>query len=57
MKIRIWGARGSIPAPLEPEQVEENVRAADLPEIPEAIMRQVEAVYNEQVKEHVHHLW
>ncbi|HCK65703.1 MAG TPA: aldo/keto reductase [Anaerolineae bacterium] len=47
----------AIPGAKRPSQVEENVRAADLPEIPEAVMRQVEALYNEQVKAHVHHLW
>lgn len=47
----------AIPGAKRPSQVEENVRAADLPEISEAVMRQVEALYNEQVKAHVHHLW
>lgn len=47
----------AIPGAKRPAQVEENVRAADLPEISESIMKQVEAIYNEQVKEHVHHLW
>jgi aryl-alcohol dehydrogenase-like predicted oxidoreductase len=47
----------AIPGAKRPAQVEENVRAADLPEISESVMRQVEAIYNEQVKEHVHHLW
>lgn len=47
----------AIPGAKRPSQVEENVRAADLPEISETIMRQVEALYNEQVKAHVHHLW
>lgn len=46
-----------IPGAKRPSQVEENVRAADLPEISESIMRKVEALYNEQVKTHVHHLW
>jgi aryl-alcohol dehydrogenase-like predicted oxidoreductase len=47
----------AIPGAKRPSQVEENVRAADLPEISESVMRQVEALYNEQVKAHVHHLW
>lgn len=47
----------AIPGAKRPAQVEENVRAADLPEISESTMRQVEAIYNEQVKEYVHHLW
>ncbi|MBL8099746.1 MAG: aldo/keto reductase [Anaerolineales bacterium] len=47
----------AIPGAKRPSQVEENVRAADLPEISESIMKQVEALYNEQVKAHVHHLW
>mgnify|MGYP001827443302 CR=1 FL=1 len=34
MKVRIWGSRGSLPAPLKPEQVEEKIVQAihDLPE-------------------------
>jgi len=47
----------AIPGAKRPSQVEENVRAADLPEISETVMRQVEALYNEQVRAHVHHLW
>jgi len=47
----------AIPGAKRPSQVEENVRAADLPEISESVMRQVEALYNEQVKAHVHHRW
>jgi len=47
----------AIPGAKRPSQVEENVRATDLPEISETVMRQVEALYNEQVKAHVHHLW
>lgn len=30
MKIRIWGARGSIPTPLQPEEVQEKIRRAIL---------------------------
>jgi len=47
----------AIPGAKRPSQVEENVRATDLPEISETVMRQVEALYNEQVKAHVHHYW
>lgn len=47
----------AIPGAKRPSQVEENVRAADLPEISESTMSKVEAIYNEQVKQHVHHLW
>ncbi len=47
----------AIPGAKRPEQVMENVRAADLPEISESVMAKVEALYNEQVKPHVHHYW
>lgn len=47
----------AIPGAKRPSQVEQNVRAAELPEISESVMREVQALYNEQVKEHVHHLW
>ncbi len=43
MKIRIWGARGSIPSPLKPEEVEEKIYQAIL-ELPAIDTRDPEAV-------------
>lgn len=47
----------AIPGAKRSGQVIENVRAADLPVIPEAIMEKVEALYKEQVKPQVQHYW
>lgn len=47
----------AIPGGRRPQQVVENVKAADLPEISDSIMKKVEALYNEQVKPHVQHYW
>jgi aryl-alcohol dehydrogenase-like predicted oxidoreductase len=40
-----------------PEQVAENVSAADLPPLSEATMAAIAAIYREQVKPLVHHNW
>jgi aryl-alcohol dehydrogenase-like predicted oxidoreductase len=47
----------AIPGAKRPEQVIQNVHAADLPPLSEETMSAVEALYNEQVKPHVHHYW
>lgn len=47
----------AIPGAKRAEQVEENVRAADLPEISEADMKAIEALYTKLIKPHVHHYW
>lgn len=47
----------AIPGAKRPEQVKENVKAADLPGIDKATMDKIEALYNEQVKPHVQHYW
>ncbi len=47
----------AIPGGRRPQQVLENVKAADLPEISDSIMKKVESLYNEQVKPHVQHYW
>lgn len=47
----------AIPGAKRPEQVMENVHAADLPEIKKTVMKKVEAIYNEKVKPHVQHYW
>jgi aryl-alcohol dehydrogenase-like predicted oxidoreductase len=47
----------AIPGAKRPAQVEENVRAADLPPLTEAQMAGVESVYNSMIKGLVHHRW
>jgi aryl-alcohol dehydrogenase-like predicted oxidoreductase len=47
----------AIPGAKRPDQVIQNVRAADLPPLSKETMSAVEALYNEQVKPHVHHYW
>ena len=47
----------AIPGAKSPAQAEENVRAADLPKLPEATMQAVEQIYRKQVKPSVHDYW
>ncbi|MBZ5515610.1 MAG: aldo/keto reductase [Acidobacteriia bacterium] len=47
----------AIPGAKRPAQVEENVRAADLPPLSEADMRSVRDVYDRLIRAHVHHRW
>ena len=47
----------TIPGAKRPAQVEENVRAADLPPLPEATMAKVREVYDRFIREQVHHYW
>ena len=47
----------AIPGAKRPAQVEENMRAADLPRVPEATMAQIAAIYERFAKPHVHHRW
>lgn len=47
----------AIPGAKRPEQVDENARAADLPPLTAETMSAVEAIYNQQVRPHVHHYW
>lgn len=46
-----------IPGASSPEQVKSNVLASDLPALPQMAMDDAKLVYDELVKEHVHHLW
>ena len=46
-----------IPGAKRPEQVEENVAAADLPPLSDDTMAAVRDVYDRHVQEHVHHRW
>lgn len=47
----------TIPGAKRPTQVEENVRAADLPPLPDATMAKVREVYDRLIREQVHHYW
>lgn len=47
----------TIPGGKRPEQVEENVRAADLPPLSDDIMDAVRDVYDRHIREMVHHRW
>ena len=47
----------AIPGAKRPSQVEENVRAADLPALSEATMDQIRELYMRLVRPHVQHYW
>lgn len=47
----------AIPGAKRPSQVEENVRAADLPPLPAETMDQIRAIYERLVRPQVHHYW
>jgi aryl-alcohol dehydrogenase-like predicted oxidoreductase len=47
----------AIPGAKRPEQVDENVRAADLPPLKPETMSAIEDIYNRQIRPQVHHYW
>jgi aryl-alcohol dehydrogenase-like predicted oxidoreductase len=47
----------AIPGAKRPTQVEENVQAADLAPLPESLMAKIQTLYNQQIRELVHHYW
>jgi aryl-alcohol dehydrogenase-like predicted oxidoreductase len=47
----------AIPGAKRASQVEENVRAADLPEVSEDTMNEIREIYERVVRPHVHHYW
>jgi aryl-alcohol dehydrogenase-like predicted oxidoreductase len=47
----------AIPGAKRPEQVEENVRAADLPPLSDDLMRAVNDLYQARIRPLVHHYW
>lgn len=51
------GVSTVIPGASKPEQIIENVKAADLPPLTKHQMDEVERIYNTIIKPHVHHLW
>lgn len=47
----------AIPGAKNPQQAEDNVRAASLPPLSPAAMRQVQKVYDKYIRSQVHHRW
>ena len=47
----------AIPGAKRPQQVDENVRAADLPPLKPETMSAIEDIYNRQIRSQVHHSW
>jgi aryl-alcohol dehydrogenase-like predicted oxidoreductase len=47
----------AIPGAKRPSQVEENVKAADLPELSEETMNAIRSIYERLVRPQVHHYW
>ncbi len=56
--ILMWDAVScAIPGAKRPAQVEDNVRAADLPALTDAQMEGVRSIYDRLIREGVHHRW
>jgi len=53
----VSGITCAIPGAKRPEQVEENVKAADLPPLSDATMAEIDDLYDRHVRAHVHHYW
>ncbi|HXY61419.1 MAG TPA: aldo/keto reductase [Nitrospirota bacterium] len=47
----------AIPGAKHPKQVEDNVRAADLPLLSDSAMRKIREIYDRRIRSQVHHLW
>jgi aryl-alcohol dehydrogenase-like predicted oxidoreductase len=47
----------AIPGAKRPAQVEENIKAADLPALSEETMNQLRAIYDRLVRPQVRHYW
>ena len=47
----------AIPGAKHPKQVEDNVRAADLPPLSDSAMRKIREIYDRRIRSQVHHLW
>lgn len=47
----------AIPGAKRPSQVEENVKAADLPELSDSTMNEIRSLYDRLVRPEVHHYW
>ena len=56
--ILMWEAVScAIPGAKRPSQVEENLRAVDLPPLPDEAMSQIRSIYERRVRPQVHHYW
>lgn len=51
------GVSTVIPGASKPEQIIENIKAAELPPLTKHQTDEVERIYNTYIKPHVHHLW
>jgi aryl-alcohol dehydrogenase-like predicted oxidoreductase len=47
----------AIPGAKRPDQVDDNIAAAALPPLPAETMAKIRALYDQQVRAHVHHFW
>jgi len=47
----------TIPGAKNPMQAEDNVKSADLPALDKATMDKVRAIYDDRIRELVHHYW
>ena len=47
----------AIPGAKRPGQVEENLKAADFPPLSPETLDAVKEIYEQKVKDHVHHYW
>jgi aryl-alcohol dehydrogenase-like predicted oxidoreductase len=47
----------TIPGAKNPRQAEDNVQAADLPALEPAVMDKIHAIYDQRIRELVHHYW
>jgi aryl-alcohol dehydrogenase-like predicted oxidoreductase len=47
----------AIPGGKNPSQVEDNVAAAAMTPLPDETMRRTREIYDEYVRDEVHHLW
>jgi aryl-alcohol dehydrogenase-like predicted oxidoreductase len=47
----------AIPGARNPQQAEANVKAADLPALDEGTMERIQAIYDQYIREQVHHRW
>ena len=47
----------AIPGGKRPSQVQDNDRAADLPQLSDEVMAKIEGIYQKYIFEHVHHYW
>ena len=47
----------TIPGAKNPAQAEDNIKAADLPELDTETMEKVRAIYNARIRDLVHNYW